>query len=141
MIIPYIIVDENPEPKHRQAILSPLLNYNDTRVGSPTLRPFAVFLRAPEIDAVVGGLWAYSVYDWLFVELLFVPEAMRRNGIGSMLMRHAEDAAVNRSCVGVWLDTYSFQARGFYEKLGYEIFGALDDFPKGESRYFLRKIL
>jgi GNAT superfamily N-acetyltransferase len=141
MIVPNIIVDENPDPKHRQAIWSPLLNYNDSRVGSPTLRPFAVFLRAPQNGAVVGGLWAYSVYDWLFVELLFVPEAMRRNGIGSTLMHHAEDAAVNRSCIGVWLDTYSFQARGFYEKLGYEIFGAIDDFPKGQSRYFFRKIL
>ncbi|HEX5280945.1 MAG TPA: GNAT family N-acetyltransferase [Micropepsaceae bacterium] len=141
MTVPEIIVDEKPDPGQRQAIFTPLLNYNDSRVGPPTLLPFAVFLRDPNNHTGIGGLWAYSAYDWLFVELLFVPEAMRRHGIGSKLMRHAEDVALKRSCAGIWLDIYSFQARGFYEKLGYEIFGALDDFPKGHTRYFFRKLL
>jgi hypothetical protein len=56
-------------------------------------------------------------------------------------MREAEVVALKRTCVIVWLDTYIFQARGFYEKLGYEIFGTPDDFPKGESRDFFREVL
>ncbi|MGC6728099.1 hypothetical protein ACP0GO_26835, partial [Escherichia coli] len=41
----------------------------------------------------------------------------------------------------MWLDTYSFQARGFYEKLGYTVFGTIDDFPPGHQRFFGRKRL
>jgi ribosomal protein S18 acetylase RimI-like enzyme len=54
-------------------------------------------------------------------------------------MQRAEDEARRRGCRGAWLDTYSFQARGFYERIGYEVFGVIDDFPPGHSRLFLRK--
>jgi ribosomal protein S18 acetylase RimI-like enzyme len=49
--------------------------------------------------------------------------------------------AAARGCIGVWLDTYAFQARGFYEKLGYEVFGTLADHPRGGGRFFMRKLL
>ena len=52
-------------------------------------------------------------------------------------MLAAEAEAIRLGCVGVWLDTFSFQARGFYEKLGYTLFGTIDDYPPGESRFFL----
>jgi hypothetical protein len=51
----------------------------------------------------------------------------------------AEDEARALGCVGVWLDTFSFQARGFYERHGYEVFGTLDEFPAPHQRFFLRK--
>lgn len=140
-LMPKITVNENPAPADREAIFGPLLKYNDSKVAPPTIGPLAVFVRGPATDAIVGGLWAQSVYDWLFVELLFLPEVMRGKGIGTALMREAETVAMKRGCVGVWLDTYSFQARAFYEKLGYEVFGVLEDFPRGQSRYFFRKIL
>lgn len=139
--MPKISVDENPAPADRDAILGPLVKYNDSKVAATTVAPLAVFVRDPVTDAIVGGLWAQSVYDWLFVELLFLPEDLRGKGMGSTLMREAEAIAMKRGCVGVWLDTYSFQARGFYEKLGYEVFGLLEDFPKGQTIYFFRKIL
>ena len=56
-------------------------------------------------------------------------------------MHLAEREAVNRGCHGAWLDTFEFQARGFYEKLGYEVFGSLDDNPRGSRRFFLRRRL
>lgn len=133
-----IIVDENPDPKLRESIFKPLVKYNDSKVEAPDLSSVAILLRDDD-DGVIGDLWAQCVYDWLFVELLFVPETLRYSGLGSALMREAEAVAVKRDCIGVWLDTYSFQARGFYEKLGYEVFGKLENFPKGETRYFLRK--
>ena len=133
-----IVVDENPDPKLRESIFKLLVKYNDSKVEAPDLSSVAILLRDDD-DGVIGGLWAQCVYDWLFVELLFVPETLRYSGLGSALMREAEAVAVKRDCIGVWLDTYSFQARGFYEKLGYEVFGKLENFPKGETRYFLRK--
>ena len=141
VMVPDIAVDENPDPKHREAIFDALIKYNDSKIGAPSLAALAVLLLDTKNGSIAGGLWAHSVYDWLFVELLFVPEEMRRNGIGSRLIRNAEAVAVKRGCIGVWLDTYSFQARGFYEKLGYEIFGILEDYPRGERRYFFRKCL
>jgi GNAT superfamily N-acetyltransferase len=89
----------------------------------------------------VGGLWAKVFYDWLFVDLLFVPQAFRGQDLGRRLMAEAERAAVERGLVGVWLDTHSFQAPGFYETLGYEAFGSLPDYPRGETRTFYRKML
>ena len=79
------------------------------------------------------------MFSHLHVDLLFLPESLRRNGIGRQLMKDAEREAIRRGCRGAWLDTYSFQARGFYERLGYKIFGTIDDYPPGHSRIFLKK--
>jgi GNAT superfamily N-acetyltransferase len=81
------------------------------------------------------------VYDWLFIELLFVPESLRRRGVGTELMQRAETEAVARGCHSAWLDTFEFQSRGFYERLGYALFGELRDYPNGSARYFLKKAL
>jgi GNAT superfamily N-acetyltransferase len=89
----------------------------------------------------VGGLWGKFSYDWLFIELLAVPEEYRGINYGKALMDKAEVIARTNGCIGVWLDTYEFQARGFYERLGFEIFGELNDHPVGQKRFFLRKLL
>src|SRR6185369_8922717 len=89
----------------------------------------------------IGGLWGRTAYDWLFVELLFVPESLRGQGVGTDLMRRAEQEAVARKCHSAWLDTFEFQARGFYERLGYRCFAQLGDYPVGSSRYFMSKVL
>jgi hypothetical protein len=52
----------------------------------------------------------------------------------------AEGRAVERGCHSAWVDTFSFQAPGFYRKLGYEVFGELD-YPPEHKRFFLRKRL
>jgi GNAT superfamily N-acetyltransferase len=78
-------------------------------------------------------------YDWLLIELLFVPEDLRGLGLGSQLVTQAEEQGRARGCVGAWLDTFSFQARGFYERLGYSLAGTIPDHPLGEARYFMIK--
>jgi ribosomal protein S18 acetylase RimI-like enzyme len=79
------------------------------------------------------------MFSHLHVDLLFLPESLRRIGIGRQLMSDAEGEAIRRGCRGAWLDTYSFQARGFYERLGYTVFGTIEDYPPGYSRFFLKK--
>ena len=99
---------------------------------------FALVLR----DAggrLVGGLYAVLYWDWLFVDELWIDDAWRGKGLGSELLRRAETQARERGCHSVWLDT--FQALGFYEKLGYEVFGALDNYPADQRRSFLMKRL
>jgi GNAT superfamily N-acetyltransferase len=56
-------------------------------------------------------------------------------------MAAAEEEARRRGCHHALLDTFDFQARSLYERLGYEVFGTLDDFPRGHQRFFMRKAL
>ena len=91
--------------------------------------------------ATIGGLWGSIALDWLQIELLFVPEEQRGKGLGSTLIQAAEDAASEKGCRGVWLDTFSFQAKGFYEKLGYRQFGEIEGHPVDGTRHFLKKLL
>jgi GNAT superfamily N-acetyltransferase len=88
-----------------------------------------------------SGTWGATGYGWLFTQLLVVPEQSRGQGWGRRLMSLAEAEAVKRGCHAAWLDTFEFQARAFYEQIGYSRFATLPDFPKGSSRYFLRKEL
>ena len=62
-------------------------------------------------------------------------------GLGSSLLATAEHEARLRGCRGAWLDTFEFQARGFYERAGYVVFGEIPDYPPGSARYFLKKAL
>ena len=131
---------DNPDMSLRDAIVTPLVTFNVRQTGIDDFRPLALTI-ADDAGAVVGGLWGRTMMGWLFVELLFVPEALRGQGIGTELLRRAEGEAVSRGCHHVWLDTFEFQARGFYERLGYRVFGELKDYPPGFSRYFMQKAL
>src|SRR5215471_4012168 len=102
----------------REALAGPLVAYNTRKTKTHDYRPLVLTVH-DEKDAIIGGLWGRTAFSWLFVELLFVPEALRRRGIGKELMSRAESEAIVRGCHGAWLDTYEFQARGFYERLGY----------------------
>jgi ribosomal protein S18 acetylase RimI-like enzyme len=77
--------------------------------------------------------------DWLVVDGLWVDDGLRHRGIGTELMKRAEDHALARGCRSAWLKT--FQARGFYEAVGYELFSALENYPAGQNCYFLKKRL
>ena len=141
VIEPKIVLDEKPDATLREAILRPLIDYNASKIGPVVIEPLAVCLRHPETDAIIGGLWGSFAADWLFVELLYVPDELRTRGIGSSLMRKAEEVAARRGCVGIKLDTFTFQAPGFYEKLGYRMFGKLVDHPKGHEQIYYFKNL
>lgn len=135
-----LTVVQEPSDEELRALIRSLVAYNDTRVPRENARDLAVFLRAEE-GGLLGGAMGYTHWDWLFVSHLWVDERLRGRGWGQRLMASIEEAAVRRGCHAVHLDTFSFQALGFYEKLGYERFGTLPDYPRGESRYFLWKRL
>lgn len=129
-----------PDDALRAAIAGPLIAYNEAKTGRNDYRPLIIAIDDAEGRAI-GGLWGRTVYDWLFVELLVVPELLRGCGLGTTLMQGAEREAIARGCHSAWLDTFEFQARGFYERLGYERFGELQNYPPGSARYFMRKVL
>jgi GNAT superfamily N-acetyltransferase len=125
-----------PSSDDRRRIEDALIGYNKA-VAPTDASCLAVVLR--DGDQTVGGLWGTCLYDWLTIELVIVPEAQRRCGLGTMLLERAELEARRRGCVGAWLDTFSFQARGFYERAGYSLAGEIPDHPISGARYFLSK--
>jgi len=129
-----------PPEEDREMIVKPLLAYNLAKAGDENYKRLAIFLRDNE-NEVQGGLWAKIYYNWLFVDLLFVPDAMRGENLGATLLREAENWAKSEGCRGAWLDTFAFQAPEFYKKQGYSVFGTLENYPEPHSRHFLRKIL
>ncbi len=133
-----IRLTDTPNDATRRAILDPLAAYNRVNSGRSDPRPLILAIEGPT-GQVIGGLWGRTAYDWLLIELLFVPEDMRGRGIGRNLVAKAEQEAVSRGCHSAWLDTFEFQARGFYERLGYTCFGELENYPAGSGRFFLRK--
>jgi GNAT superfamily N-acetyltransferase len=133
-----LTVCDAPSDAIREAILAPLSAFNADNGYPADLKPVAITLTDGD-GAIIGGLWGKTVYDWLFVDYLAVPESLRGRGLGIRLLASAEGIAIERGCVGSWLTTFTFQARGFYEKLGYEVFGTLDNAPRDNVRIFLRK--
>ena len=107
-----------------------------TLEGAP--RPLDVILRRPDGE-LAAGLTAETLWGWLRIHDLWVAASLRGRGCGSQMLRCAEDAARTRGCVRAELKTFSFQARGFYARHGYRVIGQLDDYPPGETLYWLRK--
>lgn len=138
---PAIILLQEPESQIRATLSALMLAYNESKTGPSGFAPLAVTLNDPAAGTLIGGLWGRTVYDWLFVELLIVPESLRGHGLGTALLSRAEEAARARGCIGVCLDSFDFQAPDFYRKLGYEEFAALDSPRHGFKRHFLAKRL
>jgi GNAT superfamily N-acetyltransferase len=103
-------------------------------------QPLGVFVRDDRHGNIVAGLAGETYAGWLFVRYLWVSEGLRGQGVGRELIEKAESRALERGCHSAWLDTFSFQAPGFYRTLGYEVFGELD-WSADHKRLFLRKRL
>jgi GNAT superfamily N-acetyltransferase len=134
-----ILVASQITEDERAAVIAPLGEFSVAR-GFP-FRPEPVFLLLREGERIVGGLIGHSYWDWLYIEVLSVAEHLRGSGLGRQLVEKAEEVARTRGCVGVWVDTFTFQSPGFYERLGYRVFGSLPNYPGTEQRIFLAKTL
>jgi GNAT superfamily N-acetyltransferase len=133
-----IEIAAEPNADHRMAVLGLLSDFNESH-GFPSDHLDVAILLVGDDGKAHGGLWGKTGYGWLYVEFLAVPEAARGRNFGAGLIAEAEAIARIRGCVGSWLTTFSFQARGFYEKLGYSVFATLEDSPAGNDRIFMRK--
>ena len=135
-------IDQLQEPTlaERGAILAPLDAFSREQgfIWLPKL--LALALRDDD-GRIQGGAIGETNWGWLHLTVLAVSEDLRGQGWGSRLIREMERLARDRGCHHVWVDTFSFQARPFYERLGFRVFGVLPDYPVGQERYFLSKAL
>lgn len=138
-----IEVTTSPTADDLERVSEGIRAYNRTVPGVPEASDelfFAVFARNAAGE-VVGGIRARAFWDYLCIELLWLSEAARGNGTGKSLLQHAEAFALQHGYKRARVETTSFQARPFYERQGYRLFGVLDDFPEGYTTFYLRKDL
>jgi GNAT superfamily N-acetyltransferase len=134
-----ISIEENPAQADLNLIERALVEHNEARSEPRNFSPLAIFLRSYE-GKILGGLRGHTVWGWLFVSQLWVAEELRNQDYGTKLMATAEQEAMRRGCHAAYVDTFSFLALDFYRKVGYTVFGQLEEFPKGHTRYFLKKV-
>ena len=132
------IIDPTNE-EERKFLFDRLMEFNLPFLGKNQERKVILGVDDEE-NQRVAGLAATISYGTMYIERLWVAQGVRGMGIGSKLMGQAERIARHSGCGMIHLFTYDFQAPGFYERLGYEQWGALEGFPNGHCQLHYRKI-
>jgi ribosomal protein S18 acetylase RimI-like enzyme len=135
-----IVFEPALSPEARQRIELGVDLHNVAATQLPEFHTLAFVLRDASGEVrggLLGDLWG----GWLHISFLWVDAPLRRQGWARKLMRAAERHAVARGARAAHLETFSFQARPLYKKLGYEVFATLEDFPPGHQKFFLHKRL
>ncbi len=129
-------VDETAIAELRARIIA----YNLATTGLPDGRSLGCFVSDSD-GRMIAGLDGFSWGGYVKIEWLWVHDDHRHRGLGTELVRAAEAEAARRGCDVVRVDSHTFQAPGFYEKLGYERIGFAADTPAGHGEVFFLKRL
>lgn len=129
-----------PSEGDKQEIYDELLKYNLKHLENSHVQELGIFLENEE-GKKVAGLIGKTHGNWLTIDYLWVHESLRGNDIGSEIINKAETESKSRGCKYAFLNTFSFQAEGFYLKLGYKKVFSLDDYPVTEKRHYFVKEL
>ncbi|WP_160689903.1 GNAT family N-acetyltransferase [Clostridium sp. C2-6-12] len=138
----YIIKESND--KEAKLLIDKLVEYNLSMVPQTQENPFIWINRVikNKEDKIIAGINS-KMYCWncLYIDSLWVDSEFRREGLGAKLLDEIEKIAIRKGCKLIHLDTFDFQAKDFYIKQGYEIFGILDNCPENHKRYYMKKII
>lgn len=135
-----ITYEPTPRPEDVAIVRAGLSVYNRRHAPDDAFHPLTLFVRDGH-GSVLGGVLGGDIWHWLYVDILWLSDELRGQGYGSRLLAEAERLAIEHVCIGSHLDTMSFQARAFYERHGYTVYGVLDNFPPGHRKYLLQKPL
>jgi len=136
-----ITLTDAPEDGERTVVMDGLRTYNEERAGVSDARQLAILARDPDTGEVVGGLLGRSYLGLLTVERFFLPENLRRGGLGGRILAMAEEEGRRRGCTRAVLSTLHFQAPGFYLKQGWEVAARIECEPPGHTRFYMTKNL
>ncbi|MGB0894370.1 MAG: GNAT family N-acetyltransferase [Parashewanella sp.] len=131
------VIDE-PSQSIFDTLIAGVRKHNHQRLGSEPAKPIAVIMRNKN-NEIIAGVSGRTIYQHFLVDLLWVDESARGQGLGQQVMQQAEVEARKRGCIAAQVDTLSVQAPEFYQKLGFEIVGKVDGLTKDHDRYFLAK--
>lgn len=132
---------ENCSEKDKDYILEKLVEYNISRVEAKQEKLFIdLSKKCLKNGKIVGGIVA-RCYCWkiVYIDILWVDPNFRKEKIGTTLLKYVEDESEKLGVTLIHLDTFDFQAKDFYEKHGYEVFGVLENCPDDHCRYYMKK--
>jgi len=131
-----------PLSESEQAIVTNGFEQHSQQFDAPAYEPESYTWRLTDDNGeLIGVLTAKLLWDWLYIDELWVSESSRASGLGKTLMQKAEQHAIKEGYCGIWLWTQSWQAESFYLRLGYKEFCRFPNFPNGFERIGLRKEL
>lgn len=134
-------ISDDVDPEIESIIEEGLAGYNAVKAGYSDARPLAVLICHSASREILGGLIGRTSLGLFFIDLIFLPDHLRGHGLGSKVMAAAEAEAKRRGCSAAVLYTITFQAPGFYERLGYQVLGRIECRPPGHSRVCMTKSL
>lgn len=130
----------NPAEEEIAFVNSALAKFNEGKVGADNHELLNI-VEYDENNSIIAGILGGTYWGWLHIDILWVAEKCRKQGIGSKLLKAAEEEAQKRGCHSVHLDTMSWQAPEFYKKHGYKIISELENIPAGNKKFHLIKEL
>lgn len=133
-------ITDKVTPQDLDEVRLGLTAFNSKFINVDEIKSIGVFIR-DEQGRKLAGLTGSTAGNWLRIDMLWVGDALRGQGVGSRLIQAAEQEARQRGCRYAQVDTASFQARPFYEKLGYSLRFSLDHYPHHHQRHYLTKVL
>lgn len=138
---PIVTLTAERDPGAEAVVMGGLAAYNKERISRVDWQTLDILVRDPETGEIVGGLLGHTSLRLFFLDLFYLPEALRGGGLGSRFIAQAEAEARRRGCTAAFVMTVTFQAPGFYEGHGYRRFGEIPCPPDGATRIFLTKAL
>jgi len=132
---------QNPHNHFIESLYTEIARYNATVAGDSKQIPLAICANNKN-EQTLGAIYGWLQWGWLFIDLLWVDESLQNKGIGKTLLLQLEDAALQQGVDRAYLDTGSFQAPGFYEKNGYDVYAQMEvtaDDGKHYIKYSMRK--
>ncbi len=135
------VVTDTPGERAQAVIRDGLSAYNFGKAGYRDQRPLAILVTDPDTGEVVGGLLGRTSMGLLYIDRFFLPERLRKQRLGSKILKAAEEEGAKRGCSRAILSTLSFQAPGFYERQGWQVLGRIDCEPPGHTRFMMTKTL
>jgi len=133
-------IDVNPDAREIESLSDRIDTFNVEETRIYDFKELAILLR-DSARQLIAGIYAFTWGGCLDIRSVWVREDLRGAGIGSKLMHAVEQEAIRRGCRIATLETHSFQAPRFYERLGYEEIGVLDGYPIGHKKHYLKKVL
>lgn len=128
------------DPAEVKQLHDGLRGYNEQFTRPYDMRELLITARGDD-GTLLGGLTGWTNWEWLYVDYLWTHDSQRKSGLGSRLLKAAEEEAVKRGCKWSRLYTYDFQAPGFYKKQGYEVWAEMEGYPPGHTQIWFRKTL
>ncbi|KEJ00345.1 GNAT family acetyltransferase [Clostridium botulinum A2B7 92] len=136
------IIRESSSEEEADLIVDMIVEYNLSKVPGKQEVPLLCINRVIEDTngEIIAGILS-KMYCWncIYIDVLWIKEEYRKDGLGTKLLKEVEKIAKEKDCHLIHLDTFDFQAKDFYIKHGYEIFGILDQCPENHKRYFMKK--